>query len=311
METFLLIVGQEGELGTAGGKITNAMTGNGIAEANISVRTGWNNSDKGDVIATSQTDVNGNYSLTLPLGNYTLTVSKEGYITGPVNIIVQQGITSDQNGSISPIISGDDYRIVLTWGQNPRDLDSHVSGTLSNGYDFHVYYSHKSQFDGEIEICNLDVDDTTSYGPETITLKATESTPYYYYIHHFAGSGNISNSEAIIKVYQGSELVAKINVPTDQGSGLYWNVFAIVDGKLILKNTITPTPDTSYANNTASTFSMSRMAAVSEEEMMVAEADEKSVEESADADETAEESVKESAAEETVETVEADETTEA
>lgn len=292
METFLLIAGQKGEQGTAGGEITNAMTGNGVAEANISVRTGWNNSDKGDVIAASQTDANGNYSLTLPLGNYTLTVSKEGYITGTVNIIVQQGTTNYQNGSVSPVISGDDYRIVLTWGQNPCDLDTHVSGTLSNGAYFHVYYSHKSQFDGEIEICNLDVDDTTSYGPETITLKATESTPYYYYIHHYAGGGSIPASEATIKVYRGSELVAKINVPTDQGSDLYWNVFAIVDGELILKNTITSTPDTSYANSTASAFSMSRMAAASEEETMAVEADE----ETADADETAEESVKESAA---------------
>lgn len=300
METFLLIAGQEGEQGTAGGKVTNAMTGNGVAGANISVRVGWNNSDKGDVIAVSQTDAHGNYFLTLPLGNYTLTVCKEGYITGTVNIIVLQGITSYQNGSISPVITGDDYRIVLTWGQNPRDLDSHVSGTLSNGCGFHVYYAHKSQFDGENEICNLDVDDTSSYGPETITLKTPESTPYYYYVHHFAGSGNIPASEAIIKVYQGSELVAKINVPTDQGSGLYWNVFAIVDGELILKNTITPTPDTSYANSTASTFSMSRVAADSEE-VTAAEADDETAEESAgevaDADGTAEEAANESAEE--------------
>lgn len=274
METFLLIAGQKGEQGTAGGEITNAMTGNGVAEANISVRTGWNNSDKGDVIAASQTDANGNYSLTLPLGNYTLTVSKEGYITGTVNIIVQQGTTNYQNGSVSPVIPGDAYRIVLTWGQNPSDLDSHVTGTLSNGSGFHVYYAHKSQIDGEIEICNLDVDDTNSYGPETITLRATESTPYYYYIHHYAGSGNILASEATIKVYRGSEFVAKINVPNDQGSGVCWNVFAIVDGELILKNTITSTPDTSYTNSTASAFSMSRMAAASEEEMMAAEADE-------------------------------------
>jgi uncharacterized protein YfaP (DUF2135 family) len=93
---------------------------------------------------------------------------------------------------------------------------------------------------------NLDVDDTTSFGPETITLNLTTGDPYYYYVHRYSGSGTLSSSSAQVKVYQGAVLLATFNVPTDQGSGDYWNVFAIENGDLRIKNTVTTSPDTYY-----------------------------------------------------------------
>lgn len=248
METFLLVAGEEGQTGIATGKVKNALTGNGISDVQLSIRKGWNNASFGEVVSTVTTNENGDYTLNLPFGNYTVYATKDGYISNTFNIIIQQGTTSNQDGTITPAISGDNYRIVLTWDENPRDLDSHVEGKLENGGSFHVYYGHKSQYDGEIEVCNLDVDDTTSYGPETITLNTTSDVPYYYYIKRYAGSGTVGTSGAQINVYQGENLVATFNVPTDQGDGDYWNVFAIVNGELIVQNTITSSKDTSYAN---------------------------------------------------------------
>ena len=249
METFLLVEGEEGESGIATGKISNALTGKEIEGVSLSIRNGWNNTEYGDIINSAVTDAEGNYSVTLPLGNYTVFAEKDGYISGTCNIIVQSGTTDSQNGTLTPRGSGNNFRIVLTWGQNPRDLDSHVVGSLSNGDSFHVYYNSKSKYDGDIEVCNLDVDDTSSYGPETITLNANSSEPYYYYIYRYAGSGTVGTSEAQVKVYQNDTLIAKYNVPTDQGDGDYWNVFAIVNGELIIKNTITNESDLAYANN--------------------------------------------------------------
>lgn len=247
-ETFLMVEGTEGMTGTATGTISDALTGRGVDGVGLIIRKGWNNHSYGDVVDSAITDANGAYSVTLPLGNYTLCTYKEGYIAGMVNIVVQEGITGSQNGTITPVISGDSYRIVLTWGENPRDLDSHVEGPLSNGSGFHVYYNHQSQYDGDVEVCNLDVDDTTSYGPETITLNPVASGTYYYYIYRYAGSGTVASSGAKITVYQGENEVAVFNVPTDQGSGDYWNVFAIKDGQLIIQNTITSSKDVSYAS---------------------------------------------------------------
>ena len=142
---------------------------------------------------------------------------------------------------------GNQYRITLTWGENPADLDSHLAGRTSAGDWFHVYFSDRDAYDGEIHLCNLDYDDTTSYGPEHITLTVTGDEAYYYYIHHFSGYGSIASSGAQITVEQGNTLIAVYNVPSNLGDEIYWNVFAIKGGQLIPANTITSSPDTSYA----------------------------------------------------------------
>ncbi len=248
METFLLIEGSEHENGVASGKVVNSLTGNGVSEVNLVVKRDWNNTSEADaVVKTAVTDANGNYSIELPLGNYTVAISKDGYTSSAFNIIVQSGTTENQNGTITPIILGDNYLITLTWGENPRDLDSHVEGTLNNGDSFHVYYSHQSQYDGEFEVCTLDYDDTDGYGPEHITLNTTCDTPYYYYIFKYAGEGTVALSGAKVTIEQGNTLIAEFNVPTDLGESNYWNVFAIKNGELIVKNTISESPDTTYA----------------------------------------------------------------
>lgn len=250
METFLMVKGEESDIGTATGKITNALTGNGVSGITLDVRSGWNN-DTGEILTTTTTDDSGNYTITLPIGNYTLCASKEGYIPTVINVVVQKDICTTKNGSMTPIISGDSFRIVLTWGSSPSDLDSHVVGTLSSGSSFHVYYGDKSEYDGEVEVCNLDVDDTSSYGPETITLNTTTDNPYYYYIYNYSSTTGMITSEAQIKVYQGDTLVATFNVPTNQADARYWNVFAIVDGEMVVSNTVTSSADLSYANTTS------------------------------------------------------------
>lgn len=256
MQTFLMVEGEETDTGSAQGMITNSLNGAGLSDVTLDVRKGWNNEDDGEILTTVTTDDYGAYLVTLPIGNYTLCASKEGFAPTMVNIIVQKTNSGNQNGTMTPILSGDDYRIVLTWGENPRDLDSHVVGTLTSGSSFHVYYNHKSQYDGGTEVCNLDVDDTSSYGPETITLHATNSKPYYYYIYRYAGSGTVASSGAQIKVSQGEREIATFNVPTNLGSGDYWNVFAIVDGQLVVRNTMTSSAETSYANTNVAVFSL-------------------------------------------------------
>ena len=65
METFLLVEGADGETGTATGQINNALTGNGVEGVSLSVRKGWNNSQNGDIVASTVTSSNGEYTLSL------------------------------------------------------------------------------------------------------------------------------------------------------------------------------------------------------------------------------------------------------
>ncbi len=249
METFLMIKGSTAQSGTASGKVINSLTGTGTPNVTLTIKKDWNNPDESSTtVKTVVTDSDGYYTVSLPLGNYTVIATKDGYTSSAFNIIVQEGTTSNQNGIITPLIGGDNYLITLRWGENPRDLDSHVVGTLSDGDRFHVYFADDSQYDGNVEVCNLDYDDTDGYGPEHITLITTTDAPYYYYIHRYAGSGAIVTSEAQITIEQGNVLIAKFNVPTDLSEEDYWNVFAIKNGEIIVNNTITSSPDTSYAS---------------------------------------------------------------
>lgn len=246
-QTFLMIEGQEGDRGIASGTISNSLTGVGLEGVTLHVREDWNNISQGDPIEQTVTDENGGYELELPVGNYTLYAEKEGYISESLNIIVQPGTTDNQNGTITPVTAGDAYRVVLTWGSDPRDLDSHVRGTLTSGDEFHVYFSNKEMRDGDLPLCELDVDDRFSYGPETITLNVTTETPYYYYVYRYAGRGTLSSSDAKVTVYKRGKNIGTFNVPTNQGGGDYWNVFAIVNGELIVKNTISDEANLNYA----------------------------------------------------------------
>ena len=252
METFLMIQGEEGDEGIASGKVVNSLTGQGAPNVSLVILKNWHSTtDDGEVVGTTTTDSNGNYSIELPIGNYTVVASKENFTSNSFNIIVQNGTTSDQNGTITPVLgegSGDNYLITLTWGASPSDLDSHLYGTTGYGNTFHVYYSDKTYYYGGDTICNLDYDDTSSYGPEHVTLTVDDDGVYYYYIHNFSSNYGMTSSGAKITVERGNTTVAVFNVPTDLSDARYWNVFAIKDGRLIISNTITSSPDTSYAD---------------------------------------------------------------
>lgn len=135
------------------------------------------------------------------------------------------------------------YRIVLTWNQTPRDLDSHLLGKDSENNDFHLYFSNQtiSDVNGDI-IATLDIDNTTGYGPETTTIfKALDDVTYYFYVHNYSGDAEIAGSGANVKIYRESDtssvLLGNYNAPS-HGSGCYWNLFQIINGKLILANCI-------------------------------------------------------------------------
>ena len=248
VETFLLVSNMF-TIGVAQGTITNSVTGAPVSGVTVMLRKNWNNTN-GTVVTSTTTNANGYYKVeNLKTGFYTIEYSKSGFVTGYMNISVFVfGSGSTNDAVLTPVASNGVYRIVLTWGVNPNDLDSHVQGKLSDGTSFHVYYSHKSQYDGDLEVCNLDVDDVTSFGPETITLTPNTTTPYYYYIHRYAGSGSIATSGAQIKLYRGDTLLRTFIAPTDQGTADYWNVFAIVNGEIVIKDTISSSADISYAN---------------------------------------------------------------
>lgn len=245
-DSKLQLVGDEyGGEGTASGMIKDAVTDQGVAEVTIDIRKGKNNKT-GEVIQTITTDNKGNYSVDLPGGNYSMELNAEGYISAHTNLLSIGGKeTGGQNATISLDAEvGDGYRVVLTWGESPRDLDSHITGPKDDEGRFHVYYSRKNYKDESNEV-SLDRDDISSYGPETVTvLKQIQDGTYTYSVHNFTGRSltdnnkhDLSKSNAKVEVYQNQTLLATYNVPTDQ-EGNSWRVLEVKDGQIIPVNRI-------------------------------------------------------------------------
>ena len=229
VENVLLVEDTDAQ-GTATGKITNALTGTNIEGVTMQIRSGWNVTE-GEIVKTIQSNNQGMYSVTLPVGYYTVSMSKDGYVASVLNIYISKNTAENQNGVMNPIGSTDTYRIVLQWGENPGDLDSHVIGKLSNQSNFHVYYNNRNVMDGNSKVASLGVDDTNGFGNETITLIPTTDAPYSYYVYKYAGTGELIDSNAQVKLYKGNQLIKVYNVPVT-GSGRYWNVFTLTNEQM-------------------------------------------------------------------------------
>lgn len=229
IETQLMVSREdEGEDGwdvrTCSGYVTNAYTGGRVSGVTIEVRTqhlvGHN-----DLIAVVTTDSNGYYEFEASIGQYEIKAMKDGYIDNAISVTIFNDVT---NANIvlnpeNPAVVDGNLRVVLKWGAYPRDLDSHMVGPENNG-EFHVYYS-----DMNSGYVSLDTDDTTSYGPETITINQSEPGVYSYYVHDYSNRGysdstSMSNSGATVQLYAGNTLMYTINVPTNQ-VGTLWHVF--------------------------------------------------------------------------------------
>ena len=254
LPTFQLLSSDMSGVNTVAGVAKNATTGLGIEGVTVNVRANWNN-QSGDVIATTTTDADGSYSFSLERGYYTLEFARDGFVSTFVNVASSNAIGACE-GVLSPTstseVTSTEFRIVLTWGETPRDLDSHLVGLDDANSVFHIAYYNKVErdTDGNV-IASLDVDDVSSYGPETVTIvNARTDATYYYSVKDFtdrydATSTKMSESGANVKVYQGSVLVKEYNVPLNQ-AGYIWNVFKIENGSVVDINNYNADETTMY-----------------------------------------------------------------
>jgi len=217
---------------TLQGRIISVTTGSPVSGVYLRFRSGVNAKDGTVDYETSAPD--GNYTLSLSSGEYTAEVSATGYMTEyfPIYVSETNEVTS-LDFALSPILAEGEIRIVLEWDANPRDLDSHLEGTSSSGSSIHTWFSNKIASSGNGKIAELDLDDTDGFGPETTTIYDSGGN-YDFKVHHFSGSGNLSTSGAVVKVYMGGQAEpVRIEVPSTV-TGLYWNVCSIRNGQLTI-----------------------------------------------------------------------------
>ena len=240
--------------GIGKGRIFDAINGSSLSGVTLQVRKG-NNAKTGAVDDTTITSSIGGFSLNLPAGNYTVEANKGGYTTIYFGLLVVGNHTTDkQNAAMTPSITAGEVRVVLSWGDSPGDLDSHLTTPSIQGSEYHIYWKHRgSQYSSPYTKLDTDRTDlstnagsSTLSGPETITIYESKQGLYNYYVHNYSSTassstqGSIINSRAKVDIYSSQGLIKSFNVP-NSGTGTYWNVFMYdgASGDIIPVNTIT------------------------------------------------------------------------
>ncbi len=250
LETVLQVAEEYSDDGSFSGTITHAVTGEPVGGLSIDFRAGIN-AQSGTVVASATTASDGTYTVSeVAGGSYTGEITGTGYITTYFTAVCIGGQDNpNQNATVNPVGTGGDddgeLRVVLTWGANPSDLDSHLTGPAADGSGdrFHIYHLNKTYTYDSVRQADLDVDDTSSYGPETTTIYVETAGTYRFSVHDFSNrfadsSTEMAESGAVVQVYIGDTLERTFNVPNTAGT--LWTVFTY-DG-----STITPINTMSY-----------------------------------------------------------------
>ncbi len=210
------------------GSIVDAVTGDPLKDAKVNI------TDYMKQARQTITDETGIFIFEVEIGQYKLDISKEEYIGTFANIRMGADETPREIVcALSPEIK--EFRIVLTWGSRPRDLDAHLSGPNPDGGDFHIWYRNRYPIGGKDF---LDRDDMDKYGPETVTIYKPAVGNYRYSVHDYSNkkskrSKNLSRSNAQVFVYGQNKLLASFEVPHNF-RGNCWHVFEINEKHAII-----------------------------------------------------------------------------
>ncbi|RKZ40207.1 MAG: hypothetical protein DRQ41_09675, partial [Gammaproteobacteria bacterium] len=129
--------------------------------------------------------------------------------------------------------------ILLDWGENPHDLDGHLTGPdwgLPGSYNnepdrFHIYFANKNN-----EIAILDTGEFSNTKPEMVNIfppygeERLREGIYRFTVHHFNGSGCICDSGATVRLKIGDRPDRLFMPPQGDFAGSpmdIWTVFEL------------------------------------------------------------------------------------
>ncbi|WP_417763151.1 immunoglobulin-like domain-containing protein [Shewanella sp.] len=174
----------------------------------------------------ARTDINGGFSIAAKKNASVLLSVKSN--TGASRTLTIDTDESDYTVNECMQLAPAAAVITLTWGENPRDLDTHFFGPNSELGDqpFTLDFFTPEVLLGDSTIW-LDVDDVYSYGPEVTTISSLPyAGRYSYAVYHFFGEGDIASSPARVKLeYAGQTQVFS---PPAGAATECWAVFDFV-----------------------------------------------------------------------------------
>jgi len=226
----------EGDAGmcTVSGSVIEAITNQPVVVSGGSIRlTAVKKGDPSVSFVTSVVSGSSYKFEKLPEGTYDVSVQdlREGideskrFKDGQFTIFALGGAVIDgQNVYLVNNSSKGTATFVLTWGEYPKDLDSHLLGKDGAGKFHHIYFENET---ANITVPNppqlydvdensyeyysrqydlrLDVDDTDSYGPETTSVYRCnpDDAWYTFFVYNYSGNSEehtLFNSLAQVSV---------------------------------------------------------------------------------------------------------------
>jgi hypothetical protein len=225
--------------GSIGGYVIDAVSGYGISGATVTV---------GGIQGTSTS--NGSYSLSgVPSGDYVpLLATATGHQPFMTTVEIPAGGSTTMDITLVPSAGSNEWRFVLNWGQDPWDLDSHLWVPLGGDDYYRVCFWDLGSTE-TVPYAQLDTDDVTGFGPETVTVLPHYEGEYVYAVNEFSGSGTLATSGAVVRLYHGNDLVQEIHAPTAYCEDYWWwrvGTLNVMTGHFTLQNEFHSTPPVGY-----------------------------------------------------------------
>jgi len=205
------------------GQVTNAQDGQAVGNVPVTFRRG------SDPEFTVQAGADGTFiAAGVAEGTYQVCVSHPGFVR-----FCRSGVWIAGNGvvTLAPLAlvvppAAGTLRAVVTWGEQPVDLDAHLTGPDPARGRFHVYFSRRGAGNA-----TLDHDDTDGRGPETVTIPLSSAGAYRFTVFNYsdqsaAGAQGLAASPALVEVYGPAGLIKSYTAPS-AGSGNTWQVFEV------------------------------------------------------------------------------------
>ena len=193
-----------------------------LSGAGIMIRRGLNNRT-GEVMQTGALDDNGTASIALTSGSYTAEISKGGYETLFLSVIIRLD-HQFAVGFAMPDVGEDTYRVVVSWETAPLDLNSKVISSNRG------------------RVITSPVDSLGLTTAECLTIDNAGDDDYRFYVTDFGSitsgdmmSYNMTGSNANVDVYNSDGLVGKFHVPV-ASAGVVWEAFEIRNKEVLPVN---------------------------------------------------------------------------
>lgn len=208
------------------GKVEDAQSGAGIADATISFYEGA--LATGDPVLTVTTDDEGRYSTALESGQYHAVITKEGYSQAEKDVYIGSYSSDHEENFILSMEREGEIRIVLEWDGGTCDLDSYLRG---NGQLMNAW--NKEISSGGQTAAVLDRDSRSAPGVETTTIYDMEGS-YEFFVFDYMATGTMQSSGATVTIYAPGRSPESVSIPSDAGNT--WYVCRIEAGSVRITN---------------------------------------------------------------------------